>query len=164
MFGKSWITSIFGVGSIGAAVASIGIDVANKQLILEASGKTGGTKLIVDAASSSLYTTGTMQIGTAGAQALEHATTIEAVARLFYAFLALAGAAATTPIALAAFFATFVPPATGAAFAAIIKAAGALSPNGPPPDLAAVAAAIVTSLQTPRTPALPGLAAQGLLI
>lgn len=31
MFGKSWITSILGVGTIGSAIASLGIDLINKQ-------------------------------------------------------------------------------------------------------------------------------------
>lgn len=52
VFGKSWITSVFGVGSIASAIASIGIDVVNKQtpdwaqLFLALSTTLGGTGLL----------------------------------------------------------------------------------------------------------------------
>lgn len=141
------------------------IDVGAQQIDLEVAGQpTGGTKFIIDAKASSFYTTGTLELGTSGSQAFEHATSLEALARLFYVFLAAAGAAATTPLSLVGFFASFIPPGTATAFGLLLQAAAKLN-DVAAPDLPELQQTLLGIIQTPRDPvAAPGLGAPGLLI
>lgn len=130
----------------------IQLDVENKRVVLEAA----GTKQVLDASQSSLYTSGTMEIGTAGNQAAEHATSAEAMVNLLATFLLAAAGAATTPVSLVGFFAAFAAPGP---LAALIELAA-----GRPltPDLTA---AIQQALQTPKVAgSIVGIGAGGLLI
>jgi hypothetical protein len=130
----------------------IQIDVEGKQVILEAA----GTKLVLDANLSSLYSTGVVQIGSSGNQAAEHATSIEAVVNLLQVFLLAASAAATAPPALVTFFASFSAPSVLAGF---LQSAAALALDP------ALAAAIQSGLAIPKVPGTkPGLGAPGFMI
>lgn len=134
------------------------VDPSKQTLFLQA----GPTQLLLDSGgSSALLTQGGLTITTqGGGYAQGHAVTLEQVVALLQAFLTLAGAAASTPIMLANFFATFaVPGAISTVIAAATTApGGALTP--------AVTSAIPLALQVPPDPTgvLPGLGRVGLLI
>lgn len=133
------------------------LNLAAKQVVLQS----GKTTLTVDAELSSLYTPGTVQIGTAGQKATGHATTVEAVANMLAALLSALGALSAGGGALgAASLATALallttPSAAQAAVAAVLATAAGL-PSSP-----AVVAALTSALASPSQ---PGLGAAGLLI
>lgn len=103
----------------------------------------GATKFIIDATNSSLYTGGTMQLGTAGNQAGWHATSIESIAVLIanavvsMGLLVLPGPSVITPLTAVAgvnkALGLSSNPATGSAgpYAVAIKAALQTAPNFP---------------------------------
>jgi hypothetical protein len=127
------------------------IDVGAKQIVLEAA----GTKMVLDAAASSLYTTGTLALGTSGNQASEHATSVESVLVLLEALLTAIGSTMPGPLTGAGLAAAAIP-LVGAA----VTAAAAL-----PLDPAVVLPALTAALAVPKVPgATPGVAAPGLLI
>src|SRR3974390_1858677 len=133
----------------GDASTLIQIDVAAKQAVLEAN----GTKLTLDGSSSSLYTTGTLQLGTAGQQASEHAKSVESVVVLLQAFFTALGAASPGALTGAGLAAAF----TGVMNTAL--PAAALLPITP------YTVALTIALQAPKIAGVkPGVAAPGLLI
>jgi hypothetical protein len=111
--------------------------------------------MVLDALKSSIYTLGTIELGTAGNQASEHATSIESIVVLLMALgtaLTALGAAPLTGVSLGAIL-------SPAAFPAILTAAGIL-PLDP-----LNTAALTTALKIPKVPGVkPGLASAGLLI
>jgi hypothetical protein len=139
----------------------IQIALEDKQVVLEAA----GTKLVLDAKLSSLYTTGVLQLGTSGNQAADHATSVEAVANLLAAFLSVLGVASTTggPTGAAglatALIAFNTPVLAQTAVAAMVATAAGLPLNP------ALQSAIAAGLAGTRVPgSVPGLGAAGLLI
>jgi hypothetical protein len=134
----------------GDATALVQVDVAAQQVVVEAN----GTKMVFDAAESMFYTTGTLQLGTAGNQAAEHATSIEAVCSLLQAFFAQI--AITSPGMLVG--ASFAPPAVAALLNTALPLAAAL-------PIAPIAAALTQALSVPKKAGVTaGVGAPGILI
>ena len=121
------------------------IAVEAKQVVLEAA----GTKLVLDKSASSLYTTGTLQLGTAGVQAGDHAASIEGLIAFGAALITGLGPLFTIPL---------TPPAV----IALVNAAIVLASTEP---LAPFQGALSGALAIPRVPGVkPGLGSVGLLI
>jgi len=124
------------------------IDVGQKQFVVEAA----GTKFVLDGSLSSLYTSGTLQLGTSGQQASEHATSIESVVVLLEAFFTALGVASPGPL-------------TGAGVAGAFTGVMNTAIAAPPLPIGPFAAALAGALAIPKSPGVtPGLAAPGLLI
>jgi hypothetical protein len=133
----------------GDADVLLQIDVSAKQIVAEAA----GTKMVLDALKSSIYTLGTIELGTAGNQASEHATSIESVILLIQALFAAIGVASPGPL-------------TGAALAALVLPQMNLAlPASAILPIAPYTAALTTALSIPKVPGVtPGVAAPGLKI
>jgi hypothetical protein len=127
----------------GDALIQIGLEA--KQVLLQAQ----KTMLTLDGSSSSLYTPGTLQIGTAGNQAAWHATSVEAMVNFLAAIVTGLGPLFTVPL---------TPTEVQALVeAAIVVASGT--------SVAPYASAISTALAIPAAPGTnPGLGAPGLLV
>jgi hypothetical protein len=125
------------------------IDVGAKQFVAEAA----GTKFVLDADTSYLYTSGVLQLGTSGNQASEHATSIESIVVLLQAFFTALGALSPGPL-------------TGAGVAgAFVAAMNAAIESAPSLPIAPYGASLQGALGIPKTAGvLPGVAAPGLLI
>lgn len=130
----------------GDATTLIQIDVNNKRVVMEAN---GGTKMVIDASASSLYTTGTLQLGTAGNQAAEHATSAEAMVGFVFQVVTALGAILT-------------PTLTPAQVLAVINTALAAIPAT---SYAPFIAGITAALQAVKAPgSIAGIGAPGLLV
>jgi hypothetical protein len=127
----------------------IQIAVEKKQIVLNVP----GVSMVLDSLTTHLYTLGTLQIGTSGAQAAWHATSIESVAVLLQALLTAIGATDPGPL-------------TGAGLAggAIALVNAALTAAAALP-IAPLLTGVTGGLAIPSVPgAKPGLAAAALLI
>ena len=138
------------------ATTLLQLDVADQQVVAEAN----GTRLVLDAQNSSLYTRGTLQIGTAGNQAAGHAITLEQLLSILAGLAASIATTGSTPL-------------TGATFGSLVIA-GLTAPTGPTSILTAASASPITAflaaiqaaLSVPSNPnaGIPGVATPGLLI
>jgi hypothetical protein len=139
----------------GDASCMVQLNVSNKQVYLQG----GSTSLLLDdGGKSALLTSGSLSLVTAGGgYALGHAVTLEQVVNLLNGFLIAASAAATTPAALVAYFASFATPAT---LAALIEAAASTPLTG---LTAAITAALGSGSPDP-TGSQPGVGRPGLLL
>lgn len=121
------------------------IAIADKQVVLEAV----GTKLVLDAAVSSIYTSGTLQLGTAGVQAGDHAASIEGMVNFVAAIVQAIGL-------------LLIPTLTPPEAVALVNAAIVLAATTP---IAPYTGSLAAALQAPRVPGVtPGLGSVGLLI
>lgn len=125
------------------------IDVGKKQFVAEAS----GTKFVLDASRSTLYTTGTLEFGTSGAQASEHATSVESVIVLLQAFFTALGIASPGPLSGGAI---------ASAFVGLMTTALGTAPALP---IAPFTVGLTAALSVPKVAGVtPGVAAPGLMI
>jgi hypothetical protein len=133
----------------GDATVLLQIDVGASQIVAEAA----GTHFVLDKLKSSIYTLGTLELGTAGNQASEHATSIESVLLLLQAFFAAVGIASPGPL-------------TGAALAGLaIAQLNVALPAAAILPIAPYTAALTPALSIPKVAGVtPGIASPGLLI
>lgn len=144
----------------GDASVLLQLSVDSKTLKMEAA----GTVLLLDAESSYLYTQGSLQLGTSGNQAAEHATSVEAVANLLAGLLLLlaeasAGGGASGAAALATSLAALTTPELAqAAVAEVLEAAKDL-------PIAPLLAALSDALSVEKVPgSIVGVGCPGLLV
>ena len=130
----------------GTADVLLQIDVSHKQIVMEAA----GTKAVLDAQKSSLYTGGTLELGTSGNQAADHAATVEGMVNFVNQVVTLLGPFFTVPL-------------TAPQVLAIMTGAlGAVAAGG---TIAPFTVALAGALAHPKVPGVdPGIGVAGLLV
>lgn len=126
------------------------IDVSRSAVVLEG----GGARLTVGA-TSTFYSAGTLELGTSGNQAAEHATSVEALAQVLTAFCM-----AVSAVGPVVFFAGTASQSTASAAVGLVLNAAALLNLDP-----VLTAAIVNALRATKTAGtVPGVGCPGLLV
>lgn len=145
------------------------LDLQDNQVIASVNNDTGGTKMILDVNSSSIYTGGTLSIGTAGAPASQHAVSLEQVVSILANLICALTAQTAFSTSFMAAWAIGAPALLETIFTAALAGTISPSPPGPAPGgniatlIPQISAALAGQIPDP-TGVVPGVGRAGLLI